>query len=90
METPVTLRQAYLIMFDFLEREWERLERPDDLGALLSSLALWNERNGKGVPMDAAIFPEWIECARRVLHRDRTTGGYTNADIILLVRSPRD
>ncbi|VVE37697.1 hypothetical protein PHO31112_03979 [Pandoraea horticolens] len=64
METPVTLRRAYLIMFEFLEREWERSDRPEELGSLLGSLALWSEPNGKGVPMDAAIFPEWISALR--------------------------
>ncbi|KFG97980.1 hypothetical protein GQ56_0106775 [Burkholderia paludis] len=82
MESTVTLRQAYLIMFEFLEREWESLDRPEVLGALLSSLALWGEPNGQGAPMDAAVFPEWLECARRVL-RDGQRGGYGNADIRL-------
>lgn len=89
METPVTLRQAYLAMFEFLESQWERLDRPDELGALLSNLALWNEPNGRGVPMDAAIFPEWIECARRVLQKDGTTEGYTSADIKLPPETPK-
>jgi len=38
MESAVTLRQAYLVMFEFLEREGERLDRPEVLGALLGSL----------------------------------------------------
>lgn len=90
LETLVTLRQAYLTMFEFLEREWERLGRPDELGGLLGNLALWNGPNGKGVPMDAAIFPEWIECARCVLQTDGTTDGYTNADIKLTSEPPKD
>jgi hypothetical protein len=40
MESAVTLRQAYLVMFEFLEREWQRLDKPDALGALLGNLAL--------------------------------------------------
>ncbi|CAN0627469.1 conserved protein of unknown function [Burkholderia multivorans] len=82
MESAVTVRQAYLVMFEFLEREWERLDRPDLLGALLGNLALWGEPRGQGAPMDAAVFPEWIECAHRVL-RDDELGGYANADIRL-------
>lgn len=82
METVVTLRQAYLVMFEFLEREWECLDRPDALGALLGSLALWGEPNGRGTPMDGAVFPEWLECAHRVLRHDQF-GGYANADINL-------
>ncbi|WP_368711750.1 hypothetical protein [Paraburkholderia caribensis] len=82
MEVVVTLRQAYLIMFEFLEREWTRLDRPDALGALLSNLALWGDPHGQGAPMDAAIFPEWLECAHRVLGDDELDG-YANADIKL-------
>lgn len=82
MESAVTLRQAYLVMFEFLEREWERLDRPEVLGALLGSLALWGDSYGRGAPMDAAVFPEWLECAQRVI-RDDELGGYTSADISL-------
>jgi len=82
MESAVTLRQAYLIMFEFLEREWERLNGSEVLGALLGSLALWGESHGRGAPMDAAIFPEWLECAHRVL-RDDELGGCKCADIRL-------
>ncbi|WP_155720445.1 hypothetical protein [Burkholderia anthina] len=82
MQSTVTLRQAYLVMFEFLEREWECLDRPDVLGALLGNLALWGEPNGQGAPMDAAVFPEWLECAYRVLRCDQL-GGYANADIKL-------
>jgi hypothetical protein len=80
MEAVVTLRQAYLIMFEFVEREWKRLDRPEVLGALLSNLALWGDPHGQGAPMDAAVLPEWLECAQRVL-RDDELGGYANADI---------
>lgn len=82
MQSTVTLRQAYLVMFEFLEREWERLDRPDVLGALLGNLALWGEPNGQGEPMDAAAFPEWLDCAYHVL-RDDELGGYANAYIRL-------
>lgn len=82
MESTVTLRQAYLVMFEFLEREWEHLDRPEVLGALLGNLALWGEPHGQGAPMDAAVFPEWLECAHCVL-RDGERGGYKNADIRL-------
>ncbi|MBW0447396.1 hypothetical protein [Paraburkholderia phenoliruptrix] len=83
MESAVTLRQAYLVMFEFLELQWTRLDKPDELGALLGNLALWDRSNGQGVPMDAAVFPEWLECAHRVL-RDEQGGGYAGADISLL------
>lgn len=82
MESTVTLRQAYLIMFEFLELQWKRLDKLDAIGALLSNLALWDESNGQGKPMDAGVFPEWLECARRVLQAEQT-GGYVDADIRL-------
>lgn len=83
MESAVTLRQAYLVMFEFLELQWTRLGKPDELGGLLGSLALWDDSNGRGDPMDAAVFPEWLECAHRVL-RDEQGRGYAGADIRLL------
>ncbi|WP_042304120.1 hypothetical protein [Paraburkholderia kururiensis] len=82
MESAVTLRQAYLIMFEFFELQWKRLDKPDVMGALLSNLALWNETNGQGEPMDAGVLPEWLECARRVLEAEQA-GGYAGADIRL-------
>lgn len=81
MESTVTLRQAHLIMFQFLEREWHRLDKPDVLGALLGNLALWGEPNGKGTPMDGAVFPEWLECANNVLEHELQGPGYAGADI---------
>lgn len=83
MESAVTLRQAYLVMFEFLELQWTRLGKPDELGGLLSTLAMWDKSNGRGDPMDAVVFPEWLECASRVL-RDEQGGGYAGADIRLL------
>jgi hypothetical protein len=83
METAVTLRQAYLVMFEFLELQWTRLGKPDELGGLLGNLTLWDEPNGRGDPMDAAVFPEWLECAHRVLGGEQG-GGYGGADVRLL------
>lgn len=83
MESTVTLRQAYLIMFEFLQREWLRLDKPDALGALLGNLALWDLPNGKGVPMDAAVFPDWLGCANDVLEQECRGSGYAGADIRL-------
>ncbi|MBW0449989.1 hypothetical protein EN871_20215 [bacterium M00.F.Ca.ET.228.01.1.1] len=75
MESAVTVRQAYLVMFEFLELQWTRLGEPDELGGLLGNLALWDKSNGRGDPIDAAVFLEWLECAHRVL-RDEQGGGY--------------
>jgi len=47
LDTEVTLRQAYMIMFDYLEGHYERTGKPDEIGALLGQLALWQSPNGK-------------------------------------------
>lgn len=82
MESAVTLRQAYLVMFEFLELQWNRLDKPDALGALLGNLVLWDKSNGQREPMDAAVFSEWLECAHRILQAEQG-GGYAGADIRL-------
>ena len=41
LESAVTLRQAYLVMFEFLERQWEHLDRPEVLGAHFSVASLF-------------------------------------------------
>jgi hypothetical protein len=83
MESTVTLRQAYMVMFEFLRREWRRRDKPDALGALLGNLALWDDSNGNGTPIDAAVFPAWLECANNVLEHERGAPGYAGADIRL-------
>lgn len=60
IDSTVMLRQAYLVMFEYLEREQERLDGPEAPGAFLSNLALSGERNGQGSPIDAAVFPAWV------------------------------
>lgn len=80
LESSITLRQAYLIMFDFLDQHWIETGKPDDLGSLLGEMSLSHTAQGK-LPMDAAVFPRWIDCAKRVLEQEQTAEGYTNADI---------
>ena len=36
--------------------------------------------------MDAAVFPEWLECANNVLEHERQGTGYASADIRLTKR----
>ena len=87
METMVSLKQAYLIMFDFLKKEWELAgeSKTDQLGAILGNLSLWETESGKKEPMDGAVFPQWIECAELVLN---STSDYTGADILLDGKTP--
>lgn len=81
MDTQVSLRQAYMIMFDFLEGHYNRNGKPDEIGNLLGQLALWDSANGKE-PMDGAVFPDWLKSASSVLKEDEL-GGYKNIDIKL-------
>lgn len=82
LESKVTLRQAYKIMFDYLEGYYDRTGQPSEIGGLLGQLALWNTINGKE-PMDGAVFPDWLKSASRVL-KDEEAGGYPNIEIKLI------
>lgn len=81
LDSIVSLKQAYLIMFDYLEAHYERTGKPDEIGALLGKLALWDGPNGKE-PMDGAVFPDWLESATKVLKQE-ASGGYEDANIRL-------
>lgn len=79
LETTITVKQAYLSMFEYLDRYWESYNRPNEVGMILSNLSLWDSVEGKR-PMDASIFPEWLNCVAKVLSEG---DGYDNADIKL-------
>jgi hypothetical protein len=83
LESKVTLKEAYLTMFDYLDKHWEETGKPDDLGALLGELSLDDTVNGKR-PMDGAVFPRWLKCAKIVLEQEHTKEGYRKADIQFL------
>ena len=80
MESKVTLKEAYLIMYDYLDKHWEETGKPGDIGALLGELSLWDTEKGKR-PMDGSVFPKWLTCAELVLQQEQTDQGYRNADI---------
>jgi hypothetical protein len=81
-DTMISVRQAYLIMFEYLDKYWERTGKPTAVGDVLSGLALWDSEEGKR-PIDASIFPEWLDCAKKVLTDENTDSGYRSADIKL-------
>jgi hypothetical protein len=83
LESKVTLKEAYLIMFDYLNKHWEQTGKTDDLGGLLGDLSLMGSKEDKQ-PMDSAIFPQWLKCAKNVLEQEQTKEGYRNADIQFL------
>ena len=68
-EAKVTVLDAYLMMFRYLDWYWNDVGQPDAIGNLLSSLSPCLDNNGVVVdqPMDAAVFPKWLECADEVL-----------------------
>ena len=82
LDSKVTLKDAYLIMFDYLDRYWEETGKPDDIGEVLGTLCLWDSAEGKR-PMDASVFPKWLRCAKHVLEQEQTNEGYRKADIKL-------
>jgi hypothetical protein len=95
METTITVRQAYLVMFEYLDTHWKRTGDGLALSDILSNLALWNFDSGIGQkfiegqeasmkrPMDGAVFPDWIQAASDVLSAEASPGGYRGADIEL-------
>ncbi|WP_321516012.1 hypothetical protein [Marinifilum fragile] len=82
LETKISVRQAYLTMFEYLDNWWTENGKPNSVGDVLSELQLWESEDGKK-PMDAAILPEWIKCVTKVLNEEDSTDGYNNADIKL-------
>lgn len=58
----ITELDAYKAMFHFLDAYWERNDKPDELGLLLSCLALQKD----GLPGDAAMWDEWKESLKAV------------------------
>ena len=83
LESKVTLKEAYLIMFDYLDKYWEQTGKPDALGGLLGELSLSATTEGMK-PMDPAAFFHWLDSAKIVLEQEQTQEGYRNADIKFL------
>ncbi|RUL69011.1 hypothetical protein [Dyella choica] len=88
METKVTLRQAFLIMHAYLSLHYELRDKPAPLGAMLGDLSLWDTESGGKEPMDGAVFPDWLDCARAVMTAEVSPEGYRGADISLDGKPP--
>ena len=52
-------KQAYMAMFNFLEKYYE-LTRSDDIGALLGGMQILED----GSPMDQALVRDWDEAVK--------------------------
>jgi hypothetical protein len=87
MDTSTTVRQAYLIMFEYLDRHGESVGKNDAVSALLSE-SLWDTQSGGKEPMDNATFPAWLRCADHVLQAESGADRYRAADILLDGKPP--
>ena len=82
MDANVSLREAYLIMYQFLNSNWENCwETP--LGAIMSELSLWEVEGGAKAPMDAAVLPTFVASAKLVTSEERDGRGYQTANVQL-------
>ena len=88
METLVSLRQAFLVMHAYVHQYWESVGKPDAVGDFLSETSLWSTVSGGKEPMDGAVFPDWLRCARTVLAAEETPDGYRGADFLLDDKPP--
>jgi hypothetical protein len=70
-EQRLTPHQAYLCMFEFLRRHYER-GRTDEIGGLLGALSLLPD----GRPTDPAYAADWSDAVAAVLAAE-VAGGYT-------------
>ena len=88
MQTKVTLRQAFLVMHAYLRLHYELRDKPVLLGAMLDDLSLWDTESGGKEPMDGAVFPDWLDCAKAVMTAEANPDGYRGADILLDGKPP--
>ncbi|GAB3787866.1 hypothetical protein [Dyella agri] len=88
METEVTLRQVFLVMHAYLSLQYEWRGKPGKVGAILSDMSLWDTESGVKEPMDGAVFPAWLNCAKEVLAAEAIPEGFRDADILLDGKPP--
>lgn len=79
-ETKVTVREAFLSMYEFLNRYYDFPNKPDEINMLLSQLQLWESDNGM-IPMNESIFRFWLDSTTEVLKDKHNEGGYIKANI---------
>jgi hypothetical protein len=77
-DTTLTVRQAYLAMFEFLRRHYER-GPTDEIGGLLGSLSLLSD----GKPADEAMLSDFETAVGAVLAVEASQEGYRAVDLNL-------
>jgi hypothetical protein len=82
LDEKISVREAYLSMFEFLRTHWEGCG-DYELGAILGTLSLWNNTRGGKAPMDSSILPDWLNSVRVVREAQKSEAGYRGADIEL-------
>ncbi|MBN9519526.1 hypothetical protein J0H58_13555 [bacterium] len=74
----LTPRQAYLAMFEFLRRHYER-DETDVIGGLLGGLSLLPD----GGSADPTQLVGWEQAVQAVMTAESQPGGYRGADFAL-------
>ena len=74
----LTEKQAYLAMFEFLKRYYER-GKSDEIGALLGGLSLLED----GTPADSAYLADWEDSVAAVMSAEASPEGYREAEFKL-------
>ena len=77
-EPLLTSRLAYLCMFEFLRRYYER-GQSDEVGGLLGGLSLLAD----GQPADSAYALDWEQVVKAVLADEASPLGFRAADFLL-------
>jgi hypothetical protein len=84
----LTAKQAYKVMFAYLNSYWRENGRPEAVGDLLSQLALWETESGNMEPMDASILPEWFRQVDLIIANEVEGSRSEVADIHLNGKKP--
>ncbi|SUC82805.1 Uncharacterised protein [Pannonibacter phragmitetus] len=75
----LTLQEAYLAMFSFLEDYYSRT-KSDEIGSMLSGLCLMSD----GKPMDPAYWSEWEQAV------EKAVSGEVDAEMHLTKKSDQE
>jgi hypothetical protein len=78
MDPKLRIRQAYLVMFEFLRRHYER-GPTDEIGGLLGGRSLLPD----GQPAGSAMTEDFESAAAVVLSAEAAPGGYREAGLRL-------
>ena len=79
-EQNIKLRDAYLVMFEFLSRNWEGCWSTE-LGSVMGELGLLTKEEGSKWSADAAVLPTFLEAYRSVVAAQASEQGYIGADL---------